>query len=372
MTQEKQSSGSSAWAWATVGIVFIVFYFGNDRGRNSRDSREVKSTSLSSRLSENKDGDKVVVVESNSGTTVVRASRSKPPTDLLGSDSESADDSDASKNASVSIRGQGVSDSIRWLSRSVEALGNRLTQLSEDIDSGFDEEQIENEVKQAVREAFTESNQAEINSDVAFDSLPPAPAAPAPPEPAPSLPASLDAEVPVVDGASLGLAQDLPILGSGTPEWIRERIIREDQIQLPIESSMFSSLQECREELDAKLEREVYRALNAHALHHATAESIPELTSTYIREHLITPDLEFDNFQERPSGTFHQLWVRLDVDAKELTQIHEWERAIVTQDRVWTLSGLAGAVFGTLAGLSGVVSFAAKRERERLSKKATA
>lgn len=158
---------------------------------------------------------------------------------------------------------------------------------------------------------------------------------------------------------------DVPILGVGVPEWVRVRVIEGDRILVPIESSMHSSLAECRDELKAKLPREVKQILDMHVLKNESSDLIPELTDQYIRDKLVDHTLEFDNYQERPSGNFHQLWVRMDVEKKEIEQIRDWEREIVTQERVWELGGLSAVAIGSLAGLSGIVSLLSRREQKK-------
>jgi hypothetical protein len=124
-------------------------------------------------------------------------------------------------------------------------------------------------------------------------------------------------------------------------------------------------LEECRAELDSKLPQEVKKLIDEHVLQTVSADDIPGLTPEYIAETLIDPAARYDNYQERPSGNFHQMWVRLSIDKPRLEQIREWEREIITSVRVWLLGGLSLAFLGTFAGCSKVIQFLSTREQAR-------
>jgi ribosomal protein S20 len=251
---------------------------------------------------------------------------------------------------------------MRWLNRSVDALGEKLKKISEKIENTEDKAIVEDEIKKAFREAFVHEQTAHEQAQEALAQAQQA----------------LDhaASQGEVDQNATDFEQiastshvDLPILGEGVPDWVRIRVIEGDRILVPIGSSMESSLGKCREDLNAKLPREVKEILDLHVLKDASSDSIAELTDQYIRDKLVDRTLEFDNYQERPSGNFHQLWVRMDVEKKEMEQIRDWEREIVTQDRVWNLGGLSAIAIGSLAGLSGIVSLLSRREQKKIQQR---
>jgi hypothetical protein len=226
---------------------------------------------------------------------------------------------------------QSLSDSMRWLNQSIDSLSEKLNQISKKLENTQDQALVEAEIKRAFRDAFvgetSSGNVAEVNGD--------------------------------------SEAFDLPVLGEGIPEWIRQKVVERDRLLIPIESSLHGTLEECREELDAKLPQEVKKLIDEYVLETVSAEDIPGLTPEYIAETLIDPSAKYDNYQERPSGNFHQMWVRLSIDKSKLEQIREWEREIITSVRVWLLGGLSLAFLGTFAGCSKVIQFLSTREHAR-------
>jgi hypothetical protein len=226
---------------------------------------------------------------------------------------------------------QTLSDSMRWLNQSIDSLSEKLNQISKKLENTQDQALVEAEIKRAFREAFV----GEVSAD----------------------------EAPEVSGDSK--AFDQPILGEDVPEWIRQRVVERDRLLIPIESSLHGTLEECREELDTKLPQEVKNLIDEHVLKTVSADDIPGLTSEYIAKNLIDPAAKYDNYQERPSGNFHQMWVRLSIDKPKLEQIREWERQIITSVRVWLVGGLSLAFLGTFAGCSKVIRFLSSRETIR-------
>jgi hypothetical protein len=297
----------------------------------------------------------------------------------------------------MSYKGRAFVESMQWLRGSMETLSEKLGEISDDIEKDVDKEEIEQEIKRVFREVFTYRDSAEgsppmVQGSVVEASMPSPPSEIAPimtqqPTPAQAEVSSNDTfsqSVAIVEGLpdpppppgtptvlnkTLVVTTDRPILGDGVPDWIRQRVTEEDQILVPIESSMYTTVEECRDDLESKLVGEAKKVLDSYVLRGVSSDSIPELTSSFIRDKLIDQQSEFDNFQERPSGSFHQLWVRMDIDKKELAQIREWERAVVTQERVWRLGGLSFAVLGSIAGLSGVVNLFSRREQYKSQKK---
>jgi hypothetical protein len=356
------SSGSAAWAWTTLGIVFIVFYFGSgssrrDSDRESSEQRRSKRSSSSDRIIVDSDPrSSRVRVEDEAANLAVEVNAPSPP---------------ASPEPQQNFQSQAFSESMRWLNRSMDTLGEKLKKISEKIENTEDKAIVEEEIKRAFREAFVQDRTAQEQAQVALAQ------AQAATEQQSGQGEVKDAQAfeqialttPEEEGDkrldTSAHHVDRPILGEGVPDWIRVRIVEGDRILVPIESSMHATLAECREELNAKLPQEVKQILDIHVLKNASSDSIAELNDEYIRDKLVDRTLEFDNYQERPSGNFHQLWVRMDVEKKEIEQIRDWEREIVTQDRVWQLGGLSAFAIGSMAGLSGIVSLLSRREEKK-------
>lgn len=259
------------------------------------------------------------------------------------------------KDASSKLSGdvnQSISKSMKWLNQSMDSLQEKLNDISDKWENTRDEKVVEAEIKKAFREAFVVDSRAVETAEVTGEPK--------------------EFEGLATEDAPIASGIDLPVLGDGTPAWIRQRLISDNRVQVPIESSMHGTLEECREELAAKLPGEVKKIIDEYVLKNVSANSIPNLTPQYIKDMLIDDAVEFDNYQERPSGNFHQLWVRLDIDKDEIHQIRDWEREATTTSRVWVLSGLSLAFLGSFAGLSEVFKFLSSRERNRNRSRQTA
>lgn len=332
MSINRQRFPSASWLfWASLGAMIFVFYTMSQRERMS--PREIESRVIRG-LEDEFEGlasESRVTIEVEPRRTVVEL-----PAKENGSPLENRPE----QRVRTSLSG-----SMQWLNDSIESLSKQLKRISDKLENTEDKSLVEAEVKRAFREAFVGEAKAEHPAEVVEDSE------------------DFD---PLASQASPPSDQvDVPVLGDGIPEWIRQRVIDEDRILIPMESSMHGSLEECRSELAAKLTSEVRKVIDDHVLHRVSADSLDGLTPEYIHEHLIDRSKEFDNYQERPSGNFHQLWVRLDIDKKEIAQIREWERELTTTKRVWILSGLSLGFLGAFAGLSEVFKWMSSRERRR-------
>ncbi len=257
---------------------------------------------------------------------------SEPSSDTIDEEAESSKRADTLKVADTEqTKKQPLSDSMRWINQSIDSLSEKLNQISKKLENTQDQALVEAEIKRAFREAFVGESSSSDVAEVSEDSK----------------------------------SFDLPVLGEGIPEWIRQRVVERDRLLIPIESSLHGTLEECRAELDSKLPQEVKKLIDEYVLQTVSADDIPGLTPEYIAETLIDPAAKYDNYQERPSGNFHQMWVRLSIDKSKLEQIREWEREIITSVRVWLLGGLSLAFLGTFAGCSKVIQFLSTREHAR-------
>jgi hypothetical protein len=107
-------------------------------------------------------------------------------------------------------------------------------------------------------------------------------------------------------------------------------------------SDIEDSLEQCRASLNARLLATTYRYVDEHlANHRKIAHRIPFLTTDWIRRQLMDQQLEYAAVMELPSGTYHQLWYRLNIDAADRQQLAFWVRQLETRQRV----GLIGLLF---------------------------
>ena len=163
------------------------------------------------------------------------------------------------------------------------------------------------------------------------------PATPAPPVP----PAFAD--VPSITRAEIGsnesfdsvggdligsdsIGDTAPVLNGSTPEWVKNGLVLGDEHSLAISSTLLPDLDQCREDLKSRLMLDVRTYLDKHVLEFSQASKLPELTQEYVEKYWVKKGQEFDNLQDRPSGTYHQLWIGLHISSEQLLKIREWEK----------------------------------------------
>lgn len=279
--------------------------------------------------------------------------------------------------------------SLDWLSKSMQRVTDRLDSMSKKMDPSASQEEIERELKQAVREAFSELSPAldPSNSDNTAEkkNIPSIPKAPTGKiggfgrkqaevsesnsgafqilSSASGAPRSGDtSEASQTDD----YAFNKPLVGENAPSWVRERVVSKNRLRVPIASSLFESLEECRKDIDQRLLEEVRTILVQNGFGEMST-TWPEgaLTEAYIREHFLARS-EFDNVQERPSGTYHQLWVLLDIDQQQLSFLKHWERQFVGEERAVMVVFTTIAIVPFIAFFSVIVGFFAERENRRV------
>ena len=98
----------------------------------------------------------------------------------------------------------------------------------------------------------------------------------------------------------------------------------------------------------------------------ASALLLPQLTQEYVEKYWVVPSQTFDNVQDRPSGTYHQLWIGLHISADQLKKVREWERHSVRASRTKQVGVLGGTGVAAITILSGFVGVLARREKAKL------
>ncbi len=183
---------------------------------------------------------------------------------------------------------------------------------------------------------------------------------------------SSDALESVAGAADLGESPNFPelkskkVLNDETPEWIKKGIVLGEDHSLAISSSLLPDLEQCQEDLKASMMRDVHAYLNKHVLENVSASVLPQLTQEYVEKYWVKPSQTFDNVQDRPSGTYHQLWVGLHISADQLKKVREWERQSVRASRTKQVGVLGGAGVAVITLLSGLVGVLARREKAKL------
>jgi hypothetical protein len=156
------------------------------------------------------------------------------------------------------------------------------------------------------------------------------------------------------------------VLNDDTPEWVKNGIVLGEDHSLAISSSLLPELEQCREDLKVSMMRDVQAYLNNHVLENASAYMLPQLTQEYVEKYWVVPSQTFDNVQDRPSGTYHQLWIGLHISADQLKKVREWERHRVRESRTKQVGVLGGAGVAAITILSGLVGVLARREKAKL------
>ena len=240
--------------------------------------------------------------------------------------------------------------SLSWMTNSLQQMAKKLDSISAKLDPNASEEEINREVKRAMREAF-----ADFLPTASINNLGKAPTDP----PASSATDSL-AEVD-----STWPGNQSPIWDPKTPSWVKDRVVDNEVVRVAIESSVESSAQECLVAMDQQMVELVQKVLDQYVLTHTQASQIEQLTPEFLTTQLVKADTQYELVLDRPSGTYHQLWRLVHIGPDQIQQIHRWERESVTAKRVqWVGQGALGAL-AILASASGLTGLLAKRSRNR-------
>ena len=164
----------------------------------------------------------------------------------------------------------------------------------------------------------------------------------------------------------VGETAPLPVLNSSTPEWVKKGLVLGDEHSLAISSNLFSDLEQCREDLKARMMEDVQNYLDKHVLKSASADQLPELTEEYIEKYWVKKGQEFDNIQDRPSGVYHQLWIGLHISSEQLAKVQKWEKQCVRAMRTKKVGVVGGFSVIAISLLSGTVGVLARREKAKL------
>ena len=207
-----------------------------------------------------------------------------------------------------------------------------------------------------------------VTTPPATPSSPPAAPSPAAPSPAAQAEIGKTESFDSLPIDTVGETAPLPVLGSKTPDWVKKGLVLGDEHSLAISSTLMPELDECREDLKTRMMSEVRMYLNKHVLEYCDARELPELTKEYVEKYWVKKGQEFDNVQDRPSGTYHQLWIGLHISSEQLTKIREWEKHNVRELRMKKVGVFGGLGVFAVMLLSGAVGLLARREKAKLKK----
>jgi hypothetical protein len=306
---------------------------------------------------------------------------------MIGLGSAWAQDASQSVSAPGATPGeqaQSARTSLNWMTQTLQRMAAKLEAISEKIDLKSTQEDVEKDVKEAIHDVLSElapeTNRGSSSTNAAEPSNVPESGRN---EKRGAVKKSLAGDIASSsfgDSSStstngslrIDLEASSPFLSEKAPKWVREAVISDELVRLPIASSLCSTLSECREDLKDRLVLLVHQALQEKVLRSSEKIELKPLTKQYIEDHLIRPDQEFDNEMERPSGTYHQLYQLVQIGPEELREIKSWERNEVTRERTRNIGLIALVGLTALSGLSGGANLLARREQRLRAKRASA
>jgi hypothetical protein len=123
----------------------------------------------------------------------------------------------------------------------------------------------------------------------------------------------------------------------------------------------------CAEELSEKLPAEVHSFIDKNILRHIDADSVPFLTSDYIKKEILSlnPERSFTKTLVRPGGEMFQIYRQLTIPASEVKRLVEYERSVVAGERSVEVGLGAAALLGVIAAMSGFLGLLARSEKSK-------
>jgi len=206
-----------------------------------------------------------------------------------------------------------------------------------------------------------------------------APAQPAVPEPTSVMQATANVDAERVANDSFALvsgdepgdaeAVPMPFLNGSTPDWVKNGLRNAPpdaaEYSFAISSSLLPDIEQCNEDLKLRMMSEIRVFLKKNVLTYENAK-LPELTKEYVDKYWVKRGQFFDNVQDRPSGSYHQVWVGLHISTEQLAKIRQWEKQSERDQRIRKAGVLGGISIFAIAMLSGAVGLLARREKAKL------
>ena len=171
------------------------------------------------------------------------------------------------------------------------------------------------------------------------------------------------------DGPNDLESSQTPLLNGSTPDWVKNGIRNAPsdagEFNFAISSSLLPDVEQCNEDLKSRMIWEVRAYLKRNVLTYENA-LLPELTQEYVDKYWVIRSQLFDNVQDRPSGTYHQVWVGLHISSEQLSKIRSWEKQSERDQRIKKAGFLGGISLFVVTLLSGAVGLLARRETAKL------
>jgi len=154
-----------------------------------------------------------------------------------------------------------------------------------------------------------------------------------------------------------------PLLPEDRPDWVAQPDSVDGDIhRIAIGTELASSIEECRNKLDIALLDGMRQYVDEHLSNHRKlASKLTELHAPWIRKNLMDSDTQFEAILDRPAGTYHQLWVQLEIDPRSRGTIMQWLQRLETQWRAGAVGVVAGGCVLCLSLLNVGLSLFAKK-----------
>jgi len=125
-----------------------------------------------------------------------------------------------------------------------------------------------------------------------------------------------------------------PMMPADKPEWVATIDSLEGSVhRLSVSTELLESPEACRAQLDETLLAATRRYIVKNLIEDQAAELLPALTIAWVREHWLVPDREWEAVLTRPSGTYYQLWVELEIFPEDRELIKKWYKELETRRR---------------------------------------
>ncbi len=282
---------------------------------------------------------------------------------------ESTKHQDVDRQEGEVARHSAAADSSGFLRKLEDIVGKRLADLSEELSK------MEARLEAAAKKIQSTSS-AQLPEGPAAPQQVALPTEPATPEPPKTI---VDAELVTIDSFSLvpddgpdvAETAPMPFLNESTPEWVKNGLKNgqsfDNERSFVISSTLLPDVEQCNEDLKTRMMSEVRVYLKKNVLEYENAE-LPELTQKYVEKYWVVRGQVFDNVQDRPSGSYHQVWLGLHISSEQLAKIKEWEKRSERDQRT-VKAGVAGGIgVFAITLLSGAVGLLARREKAKLKR----
>ncbi len=154
-----------------------------------------------------------------------------------------------------------------------------------------------------------------------------------------------------------------PLLPDDRPDWVAQAdSVEGEPHRIAIGTELANTIEECRSKLDVALVEGMHRYVTEHlSKNREHSSKLREMNAAWIREHLMDSNRVFEAKLARPAGTFHQLWVQLNIDAQSRTTIEQWIRRLETHSRAGIVGLVAAGCVACLAIINLGLSVFAKK-----------